>query len=318
MKLTPEERDMLSPEEIAVLEGSDADAHLATMGDTVLPGETTPAAAAEAAEVESDSTQDADETADATDGNEGSTTDAAPEKTAAAAEPAPAAQPKPQAFDVPDTAALTDQRKALRDEKRDLTKKWSAGEVTDEEYADQVDALDDKLSTLVAAQTEAATLHRINAQNEARAKAEAEAAENQAMFATAQASKSAGLIDYGTNKVAAAQFDSLFAAAKIDPANAKLSAQQVVEKAHKAVLALNGLAEAPKPKAEAAAPVAPAPRNVPPSIGGLPNASQTVVQDELLAQFNQLEGDDAERFMASLNDKQVERLMRMSDGRGVH
>lgn len=313
MKLTPEERDMLSPEEIAVLEGSDADAHLATMGDTVLPGETTPAAPAEAAEVESDSTQDTD----ATDG-EAAPAAAAPEKTEAAAEPAPAAQPKPQAFDVPDTAALTDQRKALRDEKRDLTKKWAAGEITDEEYADQVDALDDKLSTLVAAQTEAATLQRINAQNEARAKAEAEAAENQAMFATAQASKAAGLIDYGTNKVAAAQFDSLFAAAKIDPANAKLSAQQVVEKAHKAVLALNGLAEAPKPKAEAAAPAAPAPRNVPPSIGGLPNASQTVVQDELLAQFNQLEGDDAERFMASLNDKQVERLMRMSDGRGVH
>mgnify|MGYP000997818193 CR=1 FL=1 len=123
---------------------------------------------------------------------------------------------------------------------------------------------------------------------------------------------------YAHHGVAAAQFDSLFAAAKIDPANAKLSAQQVVEKAHKAVLALNGLAEAPKPRAEAAAPAAPAPRNVPPSIGGLPNASQTVVQDELLAQFNQLEGDDAERFMASLNDKQVERLMRMSDGRGVH
>lgn len=317
MKLTPEERDMLSPEEIAVLEGSDADTHLATMGDTVLPGETTPAAAAE---VESDSNQDADETADATDGNEGSTTDAAPEKTAAAAEPepAPAAQPKPQAFDVPDVTALEAQRKALRTEKRDLTAKWSAGEVTDEEYADQTDALDDKLATLIASQTEAATLQRINSQNEARAKADAEAAENHAMFATAQASKAAGLIDYGTNKVAAAQFDSLFAAAKIDPANAKLSAQQVVEKAHKAVLALNGLAEAPKPKAEAAAPAAPAPRNVPPSIGGLPNASQTVVQDELLAQFNQLEGDDAERFMASLNDKQVERLMRMSDGRGVH
>lgn len=317
MKLTPEERDMLSPEEIAVLEGSDADTHLATMGDTVLPGETTPVAAAE---VESDSTQDTDATDDKPADGEAAPAEAVPAKTEAAAEPepAPAAQTKPQAFDVPDVTAMDTQRKALRDEKRELTKKWSAGEVTDEEYADQVDALDDKLSTLVAAQTEAATLHRINAQNEARAKAEAEAAENQAMFATAQASKSAGLIDYGTNKVAAAQFDSLFAAAKIDPANAKLSAQQVVEKAHKAVLALNGLAEAPKPKAEAAAPAAPAPRNVPPSIGGLPNASQTVVQDELLAQFNQLEGDDAERFMASLNDKQVERLMRMSDGRGVH
>ena len=312
MKLTPEERDMLSPEEIATLEGSDADAHLATMGDTVLPGETTPVAAAE---VESDSTQGADETADATDGNEGSTTDAAPAQTEAAAEPAPAAQPKPQAFDVPDVAALDAQRKTLRTEKRDLTAKWSAGEVTDEEYADQIDALDDKLATLIASQTEAATLQRINSQNEARAKADAEAAENHAMFATAQASKAAGLIDYGTNKVAAAQFDSLFAAAKIDPANAKLSAQQVVEKAHKAVLALNGLAEAPKPRAEAAAP---APRNVPPSIGGLPNASQTVVQDELFEQFRNLEGDDAERFMSSLSEKQIERLMRMSDGRGVH
>lgn len=317
MKLTPEERDMLSPEEIATLEGSDADTHLATMGDTVLPGETTPAAAAE---VESDSTQDADATDDKPADDEAAPAAAAPAKTEAAAEPepAPAAQPKPQAFDVPDVTAIEAQRKTVRDEKRELTKKWSAGEVTDDEYADQIDALDDKLATLIASQTEAATLQRINAQNEARAKAEAEAAENQAMFATAQASKSAGLIDYGTNKVAAAQFDSLFAAAKIDPANAKLSAQQVVEKAHKAVLALNGLAEAPKPKAEAAAPAAPAPRNVPPSIGGLPNASQTVVQDELLAQFNQLEGDDAERFMASLNDKQVERLMRMSDGRGVH
>lgn len=312
MKLTPEERDMLSPEEIATLEGADADTHLATMGDTVMPGETTPVAAAE---VESDSTQGADETADATDGNEGSTTDAAPAQTEAAAEPAPAAQPKPQAFDVPDVAALDAQRKTLRTEKRDLTAKWSAGEVTDEEYADQIDALDDKLATLIASQTEAATLQRINTQNEARAKAEAEAAENQAMFTTAQASKAAGLIDYGTNKVAAAQFDSLFAAATIDPANAKLSAQQVVDKAHKAVLALNGLAEAPKPRAEAAAP---APRNVPPSIGGLPNASQTVVQDELFEQFRNLEGDDAERFMSSLSEKQIERLMRMSDGRGVH
>lgn len=324
MKLTPEELEMLSPEEAAVLQAEGADAHLNTMGDTVLPGPTEkPAPAAQADEAD-DTPAAEGETANAADENEGSTTDAAPTKEEASAalqelEPAPTAPPpKPQAFDVPDTAALTDQRKALRTEKRDLTAKWSAGEVTDEEYADQTDALDDKLATLIASQTEAATLQRINSQNEARAKADAEAAENHAMFATAQASKAAGLIDYGTNKVAAAQFDSLFAAAKIDPANAKLSAQQVVEKAHKAVLALNGLVEAPKPRAETAAPAAPAPRNVPPSIGGLPNASQTVVQDELLAQFNQLEGDDAERFMSSLTDKQVDRLMRMSDGRGVH
>ncbi len=322
MKLSPEDLAMLPPEEAAALQSADAEKHLNTMGDTVVAApEQNPLPVVpddDPAEQEA-----ADTTADdATDGNEGSTTDeTAPAVEAAAEEVEPPAPPaKPAAFDVPDTAAMDAKRKELRDAKRELTKKWSNGEMTDDEYSDQSEALDDQLATVIAAQTEASTLNRINAQNAARAQAETEAAENQAMFNVAQASKAAGLIDYGTNKVASAQFDSLFAAAKLDPANAKLTAQQVVEKTHKAVLALNGLAEAPKPKAKAEAepPAAPQPRNVPPSIGGLPNASQTVVQDELFEQFRRLEGEDAERFLASLSERQVDRLMRIADGRAVH
>lgn len=322
MQLTPEDRAMLSPEEVAALESSDAQTHLNTMGDTVVAApEQNPLPVVPDDEPATE-TQEAADTAtdDATDGNEGSTTDeAAPAVEAVAEEVAPPA--KPAAFDVPDTAAMDTQRKALRDQKREILKQWTAGELSDEEYGQKAEEIDDQLAAVIAQQTEAATLQRINAQNAARAQAEAEAAENQAMFNVAQASKAAGLIDYGTNKVASAQFDSLFAAAKLDPANAKLTAQQVVEKTHKAVLALNGLAEAPKPKAkavEADPPAAPQPRNVPPSIGGLPNASQTVVQDELFEQFRRLEGEDAERFLASLSERQVDRLMRIADGRAVH
>lgn len=321
MKLTPEELEMLSPEEAAVLQGADADTHLATMGDTVMGAPPK----AEPAEVESDSTegeegaedQQAEQAAD--DGNEGSTTDqaAAPEgKPEAKAEvPSPAPTQAPAPFKVPDVAELAAKRGELRTSKRDLLAKWTAGELSDEEYGEQVDKIDDELADIVAAQSRAATLQEVNTQNQERARAEAEAAENAAMYKVAVASKAAGLIDYQENKVAAAQFDSLFTAAKMDPANAKLSADDIVAKTHKAVLALHGLAE--QPKAAAPAPAAPAPRPAPPSIGGLPNASPTVVQDELFERFRTLEGDDAEQFLAGLSDKQVERLMRISDGRGI-
>ncbi len=326
MKLTPEDREMLSAEEIAALEGSGADDALNTMGDTVLAAPDKPAATPP---VESDSTQEAGEAdaeADETfpdDGNEGSTTDAAPTTTTEAAPeqaptPTPPAPPAP--FKVPDTAELTAKRNELRTSKRELLTKWSAGEMSDEEYAEAVEKVDDELAEVVQAQTRAATLHEVNTQTAERARQAAEAAENAAMYKVAVASKAAGLIDYQENKVAAAQFDSLFTAAKLDPANAKLTPDEVVAKTHKAVLALHGLAE-PAPRqtqaSAAQAPTPPAPRAVPPGIGGIPNASQTVVQDEMFERFRTLEGDDAEAFLAGLSEKQVDRLMRIADGRGV-
>ena len=139
------------------------------------------------------------------------------------------------------------------------------------------------------------------------------------MAAVAAAAKKAGQVDYGTDKAAAVEFDSLFAAAKASPANASLTPAQLVEKAHKAVLALRGISAAPAPAPAAAAPAAaPAPRAAPPSIGGLPNAAPAIVQDDLMAQFSNLEGEDAERFLAGLPANQVAKLRRTTDNPGIH
>ena len=212
-------------------------------------------------------------------------------------------------------------RDTLRTEKRDLAKKWSDGELSDDDYHSAVEAVDDKMATLLAEQTRADTLREVNEQNARRAAEAQEKAELAAMAAVAAAAKKAGQVDYGTDKAAAVEFDSLFAAAKMSPANASLTPAQLVEKAHKAVLALRGIAAAPAPAPPAAAPAAPAapaPRAAPPSIGGLPNAAPAVVNDDLMAQFSNLEGEDAERFLAGLPANQVAKLMRTTDNLGIH
>ncbi len=227
----------------------------------------------------------------------------APAAEIAAAEPEPTTPPaKPAAFDVPDTAAMNAQNAELLDKKAVIFKQWEAGELSTDDYLVQTRSVDAQLMQIVKIEAEAAALQRINAQNAARAQAEAEAAENQAMYNVATASKAAGLIDYGTNKVASAQFDSLFAAAKLDPANAKLSAQQVVEKTHKAVLALNGLTDSTPAAATTAAAPAPAkPRNIPQTLANLPAAAVQPVGQGLEDEFSAITDPDvAEAKWASL------------------
>ncbi len=326
MKLSPEELALLTPEEAAALQDTGAETALATMADQK------PAATAGAA----GTTEEVETEADADAGNvttpeAAASTEAAPAQPAAdavtpeaasaaleeldtaAAPPAP-----PAAFDVPATDFKA-QRDTLRTEKRDLAKKWSDGELSDDDYHSAVEAVDDKMATLLAEQTRADTLREVNEQNARRAAEAQEKAELAAMAAVAAAAKKAGQVDYGTDKAAAVEFDSLFAAAKASPANASLTPAQLVEKAHKAVLALRGISAAPAPAPAATAPAAaPAPRAAPPSIGGLPNAAPAIVQDDLMAQFSNLEGEDAERFLAGLPANQVAKLMRTTDNLGIH
>lgn len=331
MKLSPEELALLTPEEAAALQDTGAETALATMADQK------PAATAGAAgtteEVETEADADEGDAGNVTTPEAAAATEAAPAQPAAdavtpeaasaaleeldtaAAPPAP-----PAAFDVPATDFKA-QRDTLRTEKRDLAKKWSDGELSDDDYHSAVEAVDDKMATLLAEQTRADTLREVNEQNARRAAEAQEKAELAAMAAVAAAAKKAGQVDYGTDKAAAVEFDSLFAAAKASPANASLTPAQLVEKAHKAVLALRGIAAAPAPAPAAAAPAAPAapaPRAAPPSIGGLPNAAPAVVQDDLMAQFSNLEGEDAERFLAGLPANQVAKLMRTTDNLGIH
>jgi hypothetical protein len=230
---------------------------------------------------------------------------AEPEAPEEARQPLPA---KPAEFTIEQKDYDTE-RKALRDEKKALLSKWSDGEMTDEAYAAAVDAADEKLSALVAEQTRAATLRDINEQN-ARAVAEAAAkAENAAMQAVAIASKKAGQIDYGTDTVACQQFDALFTAAKLDPANAKLTIHEVTQKAHDAVLAIRGIAKAPA--AAAPAPEAKPKPVIPQTLAHLQSAAAPQIGNDLSGELLSIEDPDlAEARWARLSQAQRDNELR--------
>lgn len=215
--------------------------------------------------------------------------DEAPEAKPDAEQPKPAQEAKaPEAltFTV-DSADFKAQQNELRATKRDLANKWTAGELTDAEYVTQTDEVDGKLLDLTVQMTRATTLHEINVQSAARVQAATRDAENAAMSALAMQSKAAGLIDYAMDQAAAAQFDALFAATKLDPANAGKSASELVEKAHTAVLTLRGIAPAakPTPAAERVTPAAPL------TLRGLPNAATSNSGGTVADSIGRLTGD---------------------------
>lgn len=224
-----------------------------------------------------------------------------PEVTEAPAQALPA-QPAEFEVEAKDYAA---ERLAIRTEKKELLTKWSDGGLSDEEYAAAVDLADEKLSTLVAEQTRAATLADINAQNARAAAQQVANAENAAMQAVALASKSAGQIDYGTDTVACAQFDALHQAAKLDPANATLTAQQVAQKAHAAVLAIRGIA-APAATAQTAK----AKPVIPQTLANLPAAAATPMGNDLANELMGMDPDEAEARWASMSAAKREQELR--------
>ena len=289
----------MSPEEVAAIEGRAAAA-------------TTDEVIAEAAGVESD----AAEVTEAAEPTEQAPAQEAAEPAAAEAaeaEPVEAAEPaKPVAYQVPDTDFKA-QREALRAEKRALVAKWSEGELTDVEYAEQDDQIGERLSEITAQQTRADTLREITEQNRLQAQRVAAEAENAAMAALAAASKAAGQVDYATDKPAAAQFDALFAAAKLDPANSGLAAAALVQKAHSAVLALRGIVTAPK--AEAAQPK-PKPV-IPQTLGNLPTAAAQPVGIDMADQLQAIDDPDVlEAKWAAMPASQRQQMLRATLPRG--
>lgn len=224
----------------------------------------------------------------------------------------PAEQPEPAAEPIKYTVPSTDfaaQRDALRTQKKELLTKWSAGEMTDDDYSTQLDALDEQMATALIEQTRAATLHEANTQAEQRAAKAAADAENAAMAAVAKASKAAGLVDYQTDTAAATQFDALFAAVKLDPANARLNATALVNKAHDAVLALRGLKTG---KPQATTPTTPTPQKpLPQTLAHLPSAAAQAVGQELSEQLDAIEDPDVlEAKWASLSAAQRKQMLR--------
>lgn len=324
MKLTAEEKQGLSPAEIEALEGAGADEALATMGDTVLdtPAKAKPAAAADQAD---DATGEDAADAGADDADDTESADADPQADAATltaeqlaaiakdAEPA-ATLPK---FDVPERDFAAE-RKALRDSRKEIQAKWDQGELSDEELQAQLDAVDDQLEALATERARADTLKAINEQaaRDAQAKIDAEYSNATTAIIKAAAASTTAKVDYLKDQAAQRQFDMALDMLQADPENAGKTPTQLVREAHRAVLIIRGLptgapATAPAPTPAAGAPKPP--RNVPMGIGHLPNASPVPVQDETLAQAQNLSGEDLEQYMARLSPSQLAKLMKTVD-----
>lgn len=288
-KLSEDDKRHLTPAEVASLEGEGADAALAEFAganDAAEAGNSAPGA-----ELSDDEPADEPAQPDASVATE------------QAAEPPTLPQ---YTVDATDFAA---QRAALRAERRAVEAKWASGELSDDDRATALDELQDKSDALLIEQTRASTLAEANAQAEQRAAESRANAETAAMRAVAEAAKASGQIDYASDIKAQKQFDVMFTAVKADPDNADKTATQLVQEAHKAVLALRGIVPTPARAASTAA------RDAPQTLRGLPNAAQGVVQDELIAQFTALSKDSRqqEKFMAGLTQQQMNKLVRWAD-----
>jgi hypothetical protein len=211
----------------------------------------------------------------------------------------------PVQYQTPDARDWAKERKTLRDQKADIDKRWSDGDLSDEDRAAQIGALDDKLDDLTAEKTRTETLAEINRQNALNAEKE--------ILARVSTEGSKVGIDY---KLEAnyKPFDALLNAVAIDPNNAKMTYAEMTQRAHELLCMSRGIkapAATPAPPAPAAAPTpaAPAPRpNIPPTLHSMPNASVPPVQDEALNALDAADPDQAEALLASMNPAQKNAL----------
>lgn len=206
-----------------------------------------------------------------------------------------------------------DQRKALMAKKGAAMKQLMNGEIDADQFA-AVDAeVAEGLENLTAARVRAETLQAANEQAQASLQA-------RVIANVVKQAKKAGEIDYTADEKARRQYDTLLSGLLEDPDNAEADFEDVAVQAHRALLALRGVqpkaqqTQAPAP-AHAPAPAAaqrPAPLPGPKTLANLPAAAAAQVGDDLFNQFAQLEGEDAELFLAKQPPAVVERLLRQA------
>lgn len=217
------------------------------------------------------------------------------------AAPAPAVQQ----YDAGDPTKFDERAAAIAAKKADGLKQMMDGDIDAEAYA-KIDA--EATKELVKLTTDQ-TLHTSNVQRETQA-------QQQALNAIASAAKKAGTIDYAVDAKAQQQFDMALEIEGADPANANVPFDQLLAKAHDAVLGMRGLrptAAAPAVPAAAAAPAAPGkPKPViPQTLGHLPAAGAPPVGDDLMSQFTNLgDPDEAEEMLARMPPTQRSNLLR--------
>lgn len=313
--LSEEDKAGLTQAEIDALSGDNADELLAAHGGTATQDDT--GAEDDDADATDDSSDDGADDAhdDKTEDDKASqkTDEAATDEGTddddgqkAADEPT---QAQRDAYKVEGPKDFKAERQALRDKRDEVEAKWSAGELSDAERKQQIRELDDQIDDLLIAHTRAETLRNANEQAQERAW-------DAAIADVSKAGKAVG-IDY-TQAKNAKQFDAMLNALTADPDNATKTPAQLANDAHRAVMALRGIAtpqaSAGKQVQKTDPPAAPARRNVPSaSLTDVPAAAPTGMDDNALEKFKSLEGEDAEDYLASLPRAEQDRILRAAD-----
>jgi len=241
-KLSDDERNGLSDEELEALDDVEDGAPAATAGDSEGDGENENDAGGTASD-------DAGDPDDDGSGDDGEGAPPAGESEAAAAPAADAggdgagdAQsdavadeveqtlevPPIALVDVPDVANYEAERGVLLDERKQLRQQHRDGDISSDEYDDKLDALNDKLNALDRTKADADAAQR---QNEA-------VQRSQYMWTIDQVKKDfvkADAIDYDKNPVLMGMWDANVKALAKDEANASKSAEWFLRKAHQQV-----------------------------------------------------------------------------------
>lgn len=275
-----------------------------TPDETALRLGTTDAATDDAAADDAATGDAAADTAAATD--VASAADAAEvEPGSTADDPAAAEAPPALQVEATDFAA---KRAELRTKEAEIEKKWSAGELSDDERVAQLGAVRDESDQLLIAQTEARTLANINEQN-------ARAA-NQAVIENLRKQGIAAGLDYKPGGEHAIEFDAqIKALATHDAWKGKTFAEAAAE-AHRRVTAIFGKAPAPTPAAAAAPaadpakPAKPAKPAIPPTLGDLPAAGAPALGNGLMESLQGADPDEAEAMLARTPAREKEQLLR--------
>jgi hypothetical protein len=313
-ELTAEDREDLTPGELAALMGAPADEVDAT-------AEAALAAAKEASTAAERAAEAAQDKADAADGKPAPTAEevAAAEAAALAAKEAgevdaekkpeptaeelaavleddkPVAPPKPVTYKGVSDADYKTEVAKLNAEKAAAMKQLMAGEIEADAYAVIEAGVSEKRDDLVANRT----LARANQEAEAHRQATLHADLQTSIGALMAASKGAAL-DFNTDMKAQKQFDTALRALAGDDDNTNQPPKWFVDEAHRMVKAMRGVVDAPVVKAATPAPAPVVKREVPVTLGGLPAAAPNAIGSDLRSQFALLEGEEAEEFLERL------------------
>jgi hypothetical protein len=294
--LTPDERSALESE-------SATDDDAAVLAEIAAEGDTDAAAAAVAAQAEVDQQAVADAAANLQDDGKKAEAEKADD---AGQKDEPIAIQTDKTFHAEAPADIAEKRKNLRAEDAAALKKLMDGEIEAEEYAAIKDRVSDDLEALVRSEVTADVSTRMAVQAKANEWAKA--------LNSAVASAKAEGLDY-MSKELSGEFDSLLKvysekASQQGMTDDNLEASKwALAEANKMMRRMHGtpvkasVADDKKSDEPAAA------RHNLTTLAKMPAADRAPINDDVMAKMGSLQGEDLEKYMATLSSKEIDRIM---------